>query len=189
MTRFSYRCLGLLLGLCVFYGGALWADEDGHNHGEAAPTATGPALPRLAMVSDDFELVAVLNGHRLQLFLDHAPDNRPVEGATLELQANGQNLPVTAVGAGAFEVDWDEAPSSGEVAFSAFVSAGSQSDLLVGDWDLHSEEEHAVAESTLWSAPWLPWSVAGLGLLMGGAGWVYGLGCAKRAARPAEVNL
>ena len=56
---------------------------EGHDHGEAPATPTGSALPRFAATSDTFELVGVLDGHDLTLWLDHAADNSPVEGASL----------------------------------------------------------------------------------------------------------
>lgn len=65
---------------------------DGHDHGEAAPTATGPALPRFAAVSDLFELVGVLNGKQITLYLDRAADNSPVTEAQIELEIGGKKF-------------------------------------------------------------------------------------------------
>ncbi len=42
----------------------------GHDHGEITTTATGTALPRFSAVSDLFEIVGVLNGERVTLYLD-----------------------------------------------------------------------------------------------------------------------
>lgn len=174
----------LYKGLCVALVSALmliapsaWADA-GHDHGESAPTASGPAAPRFSAVSDDFELVGVLEGHQLKLYLDDAPTNRPVEGATLELQANGSALPVTALGAGEFVADWDNAPESGEVAFTALITAGAHSDLLVAELDIHHEEEQAAAHAEGFGpliTGLLPWVLGGLGLLLGLMGFINSL--------------
>ena len=80
----------LLLG-----SSATWAG-DGHDHGEAAPAPAAAALPRFAAVSDDFELVGVLNGQRLTLYLDHAADNRPVTDGELTLDDVPALVPVAA---------------------------------------------------------------------------------------------
>ncbi len=77
------KSLGIALMLGVIALGA--RAGDGHDHGDAPPAASGPALPRFAAVSDLFELVGVLDGKRLTLYLDHAADNRPVKDAKLEL--------------------------------------------------------------------------------------------------------
>ena len=64
--------------------------DDGHDHGDATPVATGPALPRFAAVSDIFELVGVLNGKHITLYLDRAIDNAPVTDAQIELEVAGE---------------------------------------------------------------------------------------------------
>ena len=52
----------------VLLGNALPAIAgDGHDHGDAAPAATGTALPRFAAVSETFELVGVLDGKQVTL--------------------------------------------------------------------------------------------------------------------------
>ncbi len=61
----------------------------GHDHGDAAPAATGSALPRFAAVSETFELVGVLDGKQVTLYLDRFADNAPVRGAKIELEIAG----------------------------------------------------------------------------------------------------
>ena len=65
-----------------------WAGE-GHDHGDAAPAAVGQALPRFSAVSETFELVGVLNGKQITLYLDRFADNSPVRGAQIELEIGG----------------------------------------------------------------------------------------------------
>lgn len=182
MMILAHRIFGLLISLWACSSPTLWAG-DGHDHGEAPAAATGPALPRFSSASDDFELVGVLGGHQLKLYLDHAPDNRPVVGASLELQANGQTLPVSSVGDGEFIADWENAPESGEIAFSALIVAGTQSDLLAAELDLHQDEheDEAAGKSALYA--FIPWLIAGLGGLIGLAGVLYGLSRASTSVR------
>ena len=69
---------------------------DGHDHGDAAPAATGTALPRFAAVSETFELVGVLDGKQVTLYLDRFADNAPVRGAQIELEIAGAKFKAEA---------------------------------------------------------------------------------------------
>ena len=82
-----------------------WAGPgDGHDHGESAASApAAAALPRFATVSEAFELVGVVDGSRLTLYLDHAPTNEPVKDAVVDLEMGGVSVPLHAHGVGEFE--------------------------------------------------------------------------------------
>lgn len=128
---------------------ATWAG-DGHDHGEAAPAAAAAALPRFAAVSDDFELVGVLNGQHLTLYLDHAADNRPVADGELTLELGGEQVKVSPHRVGEFEAELAEPLPDGETSIMATVTAQGQSDLLTGVLDVHvahAEHDHADASS------------------------------------------
>ena len=78
---------------------------EGHDHGEAPTAVSGPALPRFTATSDLFELVGVLNGKKMALYLDRIEDNSPVKDARLELEIGGAKVTVTRVGDGEFEAE------------------------------------------------------------------------------------
>lgn len=182
-----YKGLSLVLvSALLLTAHPLWAG-DGHDHGESAPTASSPASPRFSTASDDFELVGVVEVNQLKLYLDYAPDNRPVEGATLELQASGSPIPVTAIAPGEFIATW-QAPESGEIAFTALINVGNQSDLLVAELDIHHDDEHADPSSSRFGAlieTGLPWLLGGLGLLLGLIGFINSLrNRPKREVKP-----
>jgi hypothetical protein len=150
---------------------ATWAG-DGHDHGEAAPAPVAAAFPRFAAVSDDFELVGVLNGQRLTLYLDHAADNRPVTDGELTLELGGQQVKVSPHGVGEFEADLTEPLSDGETSIMATVTAQGQSDLLTGVLDVHSEDaehEHTAASGRV--------------VVLGGGAAVLGVGVLAWALR------
>ena len=135
--------------------------DAGHDHGEAPPAAAATALPRFAATSDDFELVGVLQGQHLSLYLDRAPDNSPVDGAQITLEVNGAAVPVQAHGTGEYEAALPQPLPEGEHAIAATVVAGAQSDLLAATLDLHGNEAaHAEAAAPAWRKA-LPWA-AGL---------------------------
>ena len=120
------------LGLSLLLGGASLAAlaGDGHDHGEAPAAPSGPAMPRFAATSDLFELVGVLDGAQLSLYLDHSADNRPVADAQLELDLGGKPLALTRVAEGEFRATLAAPLPEGETPVTATVVAGDESDLL-----------------------------------------------------------
>ena len=160
LRHFTSLGIVLMLGATTLVARA----GDGHDHGDAPPAATGPALPRFAAVSEQFELVGVLDGKRLTLYLDHASDNRPVTDAKLELEVGGAKLPVQPHGEGEFEATLNAEPKEGVLAVTATVVAGSDSDLLAGELDIHHEEPAAVAKTSPWMA-YAAWGIAALAAL------------------------
>ena len=130
--RFLLPALAVLLGLFALSAQA----HEGHDD---APAAAPPsAAPRFAAVSEQFELVGVIEGHRLSLYLDHAADNSPVPDATLELELGGKPLAVTRVGEGLYQAELSQPLADGETPVTATVVAGADSDLLAAEIDWHA---------------------------------------------------
>lgn len=169
MKPLSLRPLAALaMAGAMLYAPALQAGE-GHDHDhDAAPAATGPALPRFAATSELFELVGVLDGRQLTLYLDHAADNSPVKDATLELELGGTAVPVKPHGEGEFEAMLAEKPAPGVIPVTATVVAGQESDLLAGELDLHAEEhpQQAQERNGLAVGAWIAAGLAALAALL-----------------------
>ncbi len=145
---------------------------DGHEHGDAAPAAAGTALPRFAAVSETFELVGVLDGKQVTLYLDRFADNAPVRGAQIELEIDGTKFKAEAHGDDAYEVVLKEAPKPGVLPITAIVTAGAEVDLLAGELDLHvaaHTDEPAHEHSWEEVAGWAAGGLAGLVALVFGA--------------------
>lgn len=158
----------LLLAACtalaLLAASPSFADE-GHDHGPAAPASV--ALPRFAAVSESFELVGVLSGKQLTLYLDRADDNSPVRGAQIELDIAGAKYQAQPHGEAEYEVVLPAAPQPGVVAIAATVTAGNEADLLAGELDLHEAAPAAAAQAPAWKryGPWAAGAVAGLAVL------------------------
>ncbi len=135
----AWAALGLATLLCA-PGGALAGE--GHDHGDAPATAGGPALPRFAAVSEAFELVGVLSGKQITLYLDRSADNSPVSDAQIELEIGGAKFKAEKQGDAEYEVVLAEAPQPGVLPITATVIAGQDADLLAGELDIH-EAPHA----------------------------------------------
>jgi len=104
----------------------------GHDHGEEAPVSAGVALPRIVMESDLFEAVGVLNGRTLEIFVDYAATTAPVKNATLDLQLNGQKVPLELHAEGEFDAVLPESSLGEQLAVALQVSVGDQSEVLAG---------------------------------------------------------
>jgi hypothetical protein len=142
-----------------------WAGE-GHDHGHDhdAPAAHGPASPRFVAVSETFELVGVLEGQQLTLYLDRADTNSPVQNATLELELGGAKVAVQPHGEGEFIATLAQALPEGVTPVAATVLAGQDNDLLAGELDIH--DAHAArAETRHREWPWVLGLVVGIATL------------------------
>ncbi|WP_428419530.1 hypothetical protein [Methylibium sp.] len=159
-----------LFAAAILVASPAWAGP-GHDHGDAAPAAVGQALPRFSAVSETFELVGVLSGKQITLYLDRFADNSPVRGAQIELEIGAATFKATKLGDDEYEVVLPEAPQPGVLAVIATVTAGNEADLLAGELDIH-EETHAdeAAHTHSWTeyAGWALSGIAALGLLFWG---------------------
>jgi len=158
--------------------------HEGHDDDVGASPA-GAALPRFAAASDLFELVGVLDGTRLALYLDHYADNTPVQGAQVELNVGGAQLSLREVAPGEFEGTLAAPLPEGTTAMTALVSAGADSDLLAGELDVHAPHEGAPAGAGASGAStglqgWLLRSTATLALFGALAGSISVVGRLRR---------
>ncbi len=158
MKRLKALCVAALVVATPFTSRA----DAGHDHGAPVPADAAGAGPiRFSAVSETFELVGVLNGTRLTLYLDRADDNSPVKNARLELELGGVKLDVKSLGEGEFGATLAQELKAGVTAVAASVVAGQESDLLAADLTIR-----ATAPSVD-SAGRLPWRKYG--------GWAVGV--------------
>lgn len=160
--------LTFLLFALLFATWSRAADEHGHDHdhGPAAPTAA--ALPRFAAVSELFELVGVLDGRQLTLYLDRAPDNAPVTDAQIELEIAGARFKAARQAGDEFAVLLAAAPRPGVLPVIATVTAGHDTDLLAAELDIHEPPHAEAAHGRSWRgyAGWGAATLAALAALM-----------------------
>lgn len=141
MPSISFLRLGLWL--CA---GALALPVQAHEGHDDAPAAAATAsAPRFVASSELFELVGVVQGRQLSLYLDHAGDNRPVADAELAIDWAGQPLRVQRVAEGQYQAELPAPLAEGETAVSATIVAGAQSDLLAAELDWHAPAEGPAA--------------------------------------------
>lgn len=139
---------------------------DGHDHGDGAKEPAAAALPRFTATSEAFELVGVIDGKQLTLYLDHAPTNAPVKGAQLSLNIGGAQLAAKAQGDGEFTATLAQEPKPGVTPVTATITAGNESDLLAGEIDIHADEHADTHVDRSWKF-WAAWGV-GAAVVLGG---------------------
>lgn len=154
--------VALSLAAFLFAPGAALAGE-GHDHG-AAPASTGPMQPRFAAVSETFELVGVLNGKLITLYLDRTADNSPVREAQIELDIAGTKFKAAKHGDDEYEVVLAEAPKAGVLPITATVTAGKEVDLLAGELDIHEDAHADEAHKHSWKE-YAGWALGGVAVL------------------------
>lgn len=158
LKRLNALCLAAFIAATPL---TTWADA-GHDHGAPAPAAAGSGQPRFSATSESFELVGVLNGKQLSLYLDRAADNSPVKDAKLELELGGVKVDVKPLGEGEFTATLAQELKTGVTAVAATVVAGQETDLLAGDLEIRN---NAPAVDTATNLPWKKygaWLMAGL---------------------------
>jgi hypothetical protein len=134
---------------------------DDHEH--AAPAGlTNQVAPRASAQTEDFELLMVLQGRQLIIYLDRFADNQPVIDAQLELESAGLKAIAKQSSPGVYVLDlpkgWLE--KSGKYAFSISVEAGDLGDVMTTSLEIpelteshEDEHEHPSGFSTWWK--WL----------------------------------
>ncbi len=155
----SHSWAAFALATWLLCGGVSALAGEGHDHGDAKPAAVGSALPRFSALSEMFELVGVLDGKTMTLYLDRFADNAPVRGAQIELEIAGVKFKAAPKGDEAYEVVLNEALKPGVLPITATLTAGAQVDLLAGELDLHEAvhsgapaHEHSWKETAGWAA-------------------------------------
>lgn len=151
----------------------------GHDHGEAASQALGSALPRFVATSEELELVGIVNGKLVTLYLDRFQDNSPVNSAEIEIEIAGNKYKAKKHAEGEYEVTLNDTLKRGILTVTATIKAGELTDLLATELDLHANEDAPSARYS-WKTIAM-WTGAGLFALLA-LGVIFRLGQKVRRA-------
>jgi hypothetical protein len=117
--------------LCVLLSSYAFAGP-GHDHGDVQiAAATGPATPKFSTHSDLFEVVGIVDGPHLDVYIDRFVDNAPVADAKVEIESGKIKL----VGKylkeeGTYEFEAAAFKNTGTYPIVLTVSAGKDTDIL-----------------------------------------------------------
>lgn len=161
----------LLLAAALFLVPALAVSaHEGHDHGTqdaaAIPALSPTAVPTLEADGGDVQLVALLQGGTITLFIDRLADNSPVTGVAVTMSADGGKpvaVPAAPDGTYRAPAPWAK---PGEHALNFTVTGDGVADLLVGTLTVPAAAPVAVA-STGWGA--ILWAAGALiaGMVLG----------------------
>lgn len=166
MKVFNTFMAAITAGL-LFASPAAFAD-DGHDHGAEAPAAVGEIAPRLSAMTDKHEMVAMVRGDELVVWVNRFADSAPVTDAQVEVTIDGATAQAEAQPDGTYHVPagllagHEEAPHGDgpepldEHSVLVSVTTPEGTDLLTGALS-HDHEAHDHGEETL------PWLLIGLG--------------------------
>ena len=153
-----------IVALPVWAGGD---SSDGHSHAAPTPMLTTPIAPRASGATEEFEIVAVLEGKKLVVYLDRFGTNAPVEGAKVEIEGAGLKGVAREIAPGIYAIDVAIAIPAAKHALTFAIEAGDTTDLLTATLDI--SPPLASIEPTFGWKRWLAGIVAGFLLLA--AGW------------------
>ena len=123
----ALRALAVTAALCAAIA-PTYAHE-GHDDGEQQPVSAG-ALPRGEADSSAFEIVAIVRGENLEIYLDRFATNEPVIGATLEVESPNGPVKAAADADGTYRVAAPWLAKSGRTDLIFTVTAGDTTDIL-----------------------------------------------------------
>jgi hypothetical protein len=155
----------LLLGSAA----ALAHGGEDHSHDKPAATVT-TTQPRVSIHSEQYELVGVLRGPWLDVYLDHFGSNEPVTGAKIAATIGDKETTAEPSPDGTYKVASAKFGGSGPLELVFAVTARSGDDLLVGTLTLPDKEAAPVASAS--TLPTASWSARLADLRAKSAAWV-----------------
>lgn len=138
----------VVIASVVLVGPIALADA-GHDDGRRGASDTPAASPSRFEADDgEYELVGIINGHDLLLYLDRFTTNEPVNGATVAVTVGDQRVVATSAGDGLYSLapQWLEVPGAKDLMISVSDSGGESWLSAVLEIPEPARLEHATAE-------------------------------------------
>jgi cobalt-zinc-cadmium efflux system membrane fusion protein len=123
----ALRALAMTAVLCAAI--APVSAHEGHDHGEQQPVSVD-APPRGEAASDAFEIVAIVRGENLEIYLDRFATNEAVTDATLEVESPDGPVKAAAGANGTYRLAAPWLAKNGRTDLIFTVTAGDTTDIL-----------------------------------------------------------
>lgn len=153
-----------LIALPVWAGGD---SSDGHSHAAPAPVPVVASAPRTAAATEEFEVVAALEGLHLVLYVDRFASNEPVAKAKVEVEGAGLKGLAVEAAPGTYLLDLTAPLPPGKHALTISIEAGDTSDLLSATLETSLLPLVASENPRYWTRR-IFWSVVALLLVVSG---------------------
>ena len=128
-----YRFTSLVLVTGLAWAAAGYAHEGHEQHAPPTSGATASGLPRLVTKSEAYELVAILQGERLTIYLDRVEDNAPVANATISVAIDGESVAAEPGADGTYGLTSSRFTGPRVVELVFDIRAPEVDDLLIGN--------------------------------------------------------
>lgn len=162
------KVVSTLIAVMSMYLFSILAQAHGDEDHGAAPVAIAVGgAPRIAVYSDLFELVGIVENGAMTLYLDRYVDNAPVTDANIEVETGSEKLIATANPDGTYRVVAKAFAKPTEIPVTFTITAGNDSDLLAGDLvvaDAHADDSHVAVSP--FSNKWLIGGLTVLAILV-----------------------
>ena len=129
LSRFGHALRALAVTAILYGTIAPALSHEGHDHEAQQPVSAG-ALPRGEADSGAFEIVAIVRGENLEIYLDRFATNEPVAGATIEVESPGGPVKAEAGADGTYRVAAPWLAKGGRTDLIFTVTAGDTTDIL-----------------------------------------------------------
>ena len=129
LSRFGHALRALAVTAILYGTIAPALAHEGHDHEAQQPVSAG-ALPRGEADSGAFEIVAIVRGENLEIYLDRFATNEPVAGATVEVESPGGPVKAEAGADGTYRVAAPWLAKGGRTDLIFTVTAGDTTDIL-----------------------------------------------------------
>ena len=153
MKPMSMFFLATLIALPAWAGGD---SSDGHSHAAPAPVPVTVNAPRATAATEEFEVVAALEGKHLLVYVDRFASNEPVVKAKVEVEGAGLKGLAVESTPGTYVMDMATLLPPGKHALTISIEAGDTADLLGATLDTSlpvaaAEHVHNWGERVVWS--------------------------------------
>lgn len=149
--------VAVLATLLLFMTPAAFAHGD-EDHGAPAPAVSKSVTPRAVAASEEFEVVAALEGKKLVLYLDRFASNEPVAGAKVEIEGGGLKGVAAEVSPGVYAID-AAAMTPAKHPLTISIETADSADLLSATMDA-APPQVGVVHVHGWGE-WVAWLGAG----------------------------
>ena len=160
--------------LVIFIAFALpaWAggdSSDGHSHGAPTP-APAPisqgATPRASTATEEFDVVAALEGQNLVVYVDHFASNEPVARAKVEIEGTGFKGIASETAPGTYVLPIPSPLPPAKHALTISIESAESADLLAVTLDTSASTSVPHAAPTNSQSEWAILAVVAAALLL-----------------------
>jgi len=141
--------------------------SDGHTHASPAPVPVSQSVtPRAVAATEEFEVVAVLEGKKLLVYVDRFASNEPVAQAKVEIEGAGLKGVASETTPGTYVLEIATTIPQAKHPLTISIEAGDTVDLLSATLDTSAPVVN-VTHAHGWSE-WVVWILSGSLLLVTG---------------------